>query len=97
MASQFEKRKAKVAADVVKELEAKREDIRAKAANEPTYSQKGYDVFSEDGGRSYKVAEIEYDPQSGAARVTGTSEITRLVALKYAGQKQALGILKKGK
>ena len=97
MATQYEKRKAKIASDVAKEIEAKREEIRAKAANEPTYTQKGYDVFTPDGGRTYKVIELEYNPDTGHARVVGTSEISRLVALKYDAQKTALGILKKGK
>lgn len=95
MASQFEKRKAKLAADVVKEIEHKRDDIRAKAAGEPVYTQTGYDIYSEDGGKSYGVAEIAYNPQTGESKVKDTFSISRLIALSYANQKQALGILKK--
>jgi hypothetical protein len=96
MSTNFEKRKAKDAETVKAEIAQKREDIRAKAANEPVYTQKGYDVFSGDGGRTFRVVELEYNPESGHARVLGTSAITRLIALKYDAQKTALGILKKG-
>lgn len=97
MSSQFEKRKAKLAADVVKEIASKREDIRAKAANEPVYTHKSYDVCSVDGGSKFSVVELEYNPATGHARVTGMSPISRLIALKYDGMKTALGILKKGR
>lgn len=97
MSSQFEKRKAKLAADVVKEIASKREDIRAKAANEPVYTHKSYDVCSTDGNRTYKVVELEYNPETGDAKVVATSAISRLIALKYDGMKTALGILKKGR
>ncbi len=95
MSSQFEKRKAKLAVAADKDTAKQKEDVRAEAAGEPVYTQSGYDVFTSDGGRTYGVAEIAYNPATGDAKVNGIFSITRLVALKYANTKQALGILKK--
>lgn len=94
MPSQFIKRKLKLEADAVAK-EAATE--RTPETGEPVYTQSGYDVFSPDGGRTYKVVELEYNPETGDAKVTGTSAISRLIALKYDAQKVALGILKRGK
>lgn len=64
---------------------------------DPFYPHKAYDIFTSDGGKTYQVAEIEYNASTGHARVIETFNITRLVALSYANQKIALGTLKKGK
>lgn len=102
MASQFEKRKAKSIVDIVKSVvsaegESVPDPVEVSAeASAPVYTQTGYDVYSSDGGKTYHVAQIEYNPETGEAKVTGTSDISRLVALKYANQKVALGILKTG-
>lgn len=93
MASQFLKRKLKLEAEAAKEAATE----KSVETGLPVYTQKGFDVFTPDGGRSYKVIELEYNPDTGAARVTGTSDISRLIALKYDAQKVALGILKKGR
>lgn len=92
MTSQFEKRKAKSAAEVAKEITDRRDNAEA---NMPVYTQSAYDVYTPDGGKTYEVAEISYNPESGEAKVVNTFSITRLIALNYATQKQALGILKK--
>ena len=97
MSSQFEKRQLKKAEAVKAQIEAKREDIRAKAANEPVYTQTGLDIYTPDGGKTYGVAEISYNPETGDAKVTNTFSITRIVALTYLNQKIALNTLKKGK
>ncbi len=106
MSSQYEKRKAKAQA----ELEAKRAEIRAKADVEPSvpakapetqkgavYTQTGYDVYSPDNGKNYRVAEIEYNPETGEARVKNTDKLSRLIALTYSNHKDALRTLKKNK
>lgn len=97
--SNFEKRKVKTPEAVINEITKKRDAIREKGVevDEPVYTQSGYDVYTLDGGRNYGVAEISYNPETGAAKVNNTFTISRLVALKYANTKQALGILKKGK
>jgi len=64
-------------------------------APEPSFPCQGYDVFTSNGGKTYGVAMIDYNPDTGVARVTGVKTISRLIALKYAAQKQALGILAK--
>lgn len=93
MASQFEKRQKKTPEAVAEEIKEKRSEIRAKA--EPVYTQTGYDIFSPDGNRTYKVAEISYNPETKEAKVTEIFTITRLVALAYANQKTALKTLKR--
>ncbi len=93
MASQFEKRQKKTAETVIAEVTEKRADIRAKA--EPTYTQTGYDIFTLDGGRTFGVAEISYNPETREAKVIETYTITRLVALKYGNMKTALQTLKR--
>lgn len=96
--SQFLKRMKKTAA---KELDAKTDESVSEtvpeALNEtaPVYTQMGYDIYSPDGGRHYKVAKLEYNPETGEARVIETKDISRLIALKYDQQKTALGILKR--
>lgn len=106
MPSNFEKRRAKSKEDVAKEIQERREQIRLKAENpspvvteaaKPVYTQEGYDVYSPDGGKTYHVAEISYNPETGQAEVTNIFDISRLIALTYANQKIALGTLKKGK
>jgi hypothetical protein len=89
--SQFEKRKEKQE----KPIEERVRELIDTPEPETTYNQVGYDVFTSDGGKTYGVAEIEYDPESGQARVKDVFTISRLVALKYANMKEALGILKK--
>lgn len=91
--SQFEKRKEKDSATLVKEVEEKVAELKAKPATE--YTQTGFDVYTPDGGRTYKVAELKYNPETGEASVVAVHSITRLVALQYANTKQALSILKK--
>lgn len=107
MPSNYEKRQAKSAATVAKEIQERREQIRskvvepaAKAAEaeqvkEPVYTQMAYDVYTPDGGKTYKVAEISYNPVTKEAEVKEIFNITRLVALQYANTKVALGTLKK--
>jgi len=93
MATQYEKRKAKVA----QEIEEKRAEIRETAHKEaePNYTNTGYDVFSPDGGRTFKVVEFLYNPDTGHAKVGDFFEVSRLIALSYETKKTALGILKK--
>lgn len=93
--TQYEKRKAKDAS-VISEIE-KHLDDSSVFEQEPVYTQTGYDVYTEDGGRTYKVAELKYNPQTGEAVFVGDGDISRLVALKYFNQKTALGILKTNK
>ena len=97
MSTNFERRKAKVTEAVSKAVEAKKETVRAEAAGEPSYDQSAYDVFTADGGKSFGVAEIAYNPATGEATVKDTFSISRLIALQYANQKTALGILKQKK
>lgn len=92
MPSQFDKRQARVQ----EELVAKREKIRSKT-EEPEkerYTQSGFDIFSSDGGKTYQVAEIAYNPETGEAKLVNTFDISRLIALQYTNQKNALNSLK---
>lgn len=95
MSTQYEKRKAKTIEAVAKEIENKRDDIRAQALEAPVYDQVGYDVYTPDGGKTYKVAEIAYNPVTKQATIVGVYSITRLVALQYKNTKNALSMLKK--
>jgi hypothetical protein len=99
MASQFEKRKVKTAETVAKEIQDKRSEIRASGATEvseePVYDQMAYDIYTDNGGKTYKVAEISYNPITKRAEVKELFSITRLVALQYANTKTALGTLKR--
>lgn len=102
MASQFAKRKARSADVVSQEIQDKRAEIRASreapvASAEPVYSQTGYDIFTTDGGKTYQVAEISYNPETLQSEVINIFSISRLVALSYGNQKTALRTLKKGK
>lgn len=97
MATQFEKRKAKSAVDVAKEIESKRDDIRAQSLEEPVYTSTALDIYTNDGGKTFGVAEISYNPETGVAKVINTFNISRIIALSYANQKMALGTLKKKK
>lgn len=107
MASQFSKRKAKSVDEVSQEIQDKRAGLRAsrEAASsaasapiaEPSYTQQGFDIFTSDGGKTYQVAEISYNPDTLQAEVVNTFTISRLVALSYGNQKTALQTLKKGK
>lgn len=89
--SQYEKRKEKQMSKALDDL-VEQVDV----AGEAIYTQTGYDVYTSDSGKSFHVAEIEYNPTTGVARVIGISDLSRMVALKYANQKVALGILKTG-
>lgn len=95
MPSQFEKRKAKTPEKVAEEIQEKRSEIRAKA--EPVFTQSGMDIFTPNGGKTYHVAELAYNPETGEAKVVGVFDISRLVALSYANQKTALNTLKQRK
>src|SRR5580698_6443291 len=102
MASQFQKRKAKTPDAVSQEIQDKRAEIRASrestvAAPEPVYTQTGFDVFTDDGGKTYQVAEFSYNPVTLQAEVVNLFSISRLIALSYGNQKVALQTLKKGK
>lgn len=126
MPSQYEKRKAKAAAEAAarKADEMKQEiadmaeqglepvigpaaesmgmsepapEVDGIAQFDKFYTQHAYDIFTSDGGKTYHVAEIHYNPQTGHALVGEIFDISRLVALSYANQKTALGTLKKGK
>lgn len=98
--NQFKKRQKKIAA-VVEEAKANSEalavPVKEKDLNVNRYTQVGMDVYTADGGRSYNVAEIEYNPDSKEARVKEVFSISRLVALSYAEQKTALKTLKRKK
>lgn len=96
MASNFEKRKNKK--EPTPEL-SQTEPVGVVAgyiAPSP-FTQSGLDVFTRDGGRTYEVAEIFYNPETNEAKVVETFTISRLVALSYKPQKDALRILKKRK
>lgn len=97
MASQYEKRKAKAEEIVKHEIETKRAEIRETAhkAQEPVYTHTGYDIFSPDGGKTFKVVEFVYNPTTGDAKVGELFDVSRLIALSYETKKTALGILKK--
>lgn len=91
MSSQFEKRlkKAKPKGDTaVAPVE------KPTAKSEQVYTQTGMDVYTSDGGRTYGVAEIAYNPETGEAKVVDIFFISRLIALQYANQKGALNTLK---
>lgn len=96
--NQFKKRQKKIAA-VVEEAKANSEELAVpvKAAEISGYTHVGTDIYSLDGGRTFGVAEIEYNPVTMLARVKETFNISRLVALSYQPQKTALNTLKKSK
>lgn len=92
MATQYEKRKK-----VREELEAKLADQtpEIKETKEVVrFTQSAFDIFSPDGGKTYQVAEIAYNPETGEAKITNTFDISRLIALQYTNQKNALNSLK---
>lgn len=93
MPSQYEKRKAKTPEKVVEEIQERRSEIRAQG--EPTYTQSGLDIYSPDGGKTYEIAEISYNPETKDAKVTTIYSISRLVALTGLNQKTALNTLKR--
>lgn len=62
---------------------------------EPVYQQTALDIYTPDGGKTYEVAEISYNPTTKEAKVTATFSISRLVALTAANQKTALNTLKR--
>lgn len=97
MASNYEKRRTRTTEAVRAEIEAKRSEIREGKAPEPApqYTNTGYDVYTMDGGRTYKVAEFSYNPATSQATVIDTFNISRVIALAYENKKTALGILKK--
>lgn len=90
MASQFSKRQKKsVPEDQVVTSASEQEDPA------PEYNQKALDIFTSNGGKTYAVAQISYNPVTGDAKVDEVFNVTRTVALAYQNQKIALGILKK--
>lgn len=94
MATHYEKRKQKIA----EQIQEKRTEIRETAVpkdEQPVYTNVGYDIFSPDGGKTYKVVEFHYNPTTGHAQVGELFEVSRLIALSYESKKTALGILKK--
>jgi hypothetical protein len=95
MASQFSKRKAKSSEDLVKEVEEKLEELKAPAAEETTYTQTGLNVYTPDGGSTYEVAEIKFNPETKQAEVAEIYKISRLVALQHANTQNALNTLKR--
>lgn len=99
MATQYEKRKARDrdTASIRKEIEDKRTEMRETATRNqtPDYTHTAYDVITLDAGKSYKVVEISFNPLTGQAEMSGMTDISRLIGLKYEGQKIALGLLKK--
>jgi hypothetical protein len=90
--SQYTKRRSK---DLVEEVQEKIQELRTEAAKPAEYTQSGFDVYTSDGGRSYHVAELTYNPETGEAKVVEIFDISRLVALQYANQKTALNSLKR--
>ncbi len=88
MASNFKKRLSK---------EVAVPEVVVPKSEEVVLPQTGYDIYSLDGGGSYNIAEIQYDPTTSLAKVVQTYEVSRMIALSYAGQKTALSILKKQK
>lgn len=92
MPSQYTKRRNK---DLVEEVQEKIEELRTEAEKPKEYNQSGFDIFTTDGGRSYHVAELAYNPETGEAKVNGIFDISRLVALQYKNQKDALNTLKR--
>lgn len=95
MTTNYEKRKSKDIESVKEEIVAKREQIRTDA--EPTYPFSGYDIYTPNGGGTYLVAEIEFNPETKQARVKEIFEVSRLIALSYVAQKNGLRVLKKTK
>lgn len=108
--SNFLKRKAKEAKTLVEEIVSSPDLVQEETPIMEEYEKNpildvlaplsvkiGYDIYSLDGGGSYSVAEIQYNPETGEAKVLETFEISRLIALSYYNQKTALGILKKQK
>lgn len=94
VSSQFAKRQKKKESQ--EEVASKLEPIQAETVDtEPVYTQTGLDIYTSDGGKSYGVAEIVYNPETGEAKVLATFSISRLVALSYANQKTALNTLKR--
>lgn len=91
--SQYEKRKAKASADLIKEVEERLEEIK----KAPEFTQKALDIYTPDGGRTHKVAEIAFNPETGEAKVIGTYDVTRIIALRHEQQKVALNTLKQKK
>ncbi len=107
MSSQFFKRKVKAAAtkppveptsemqEITQMPEASVVQETPKTLAEIVYSQKGLDIFTSDGGKTYQVAEIAYDPETMQAAVLNIFSISRLIALSYFNQKTALETLKR--
>jgi hypothetical protein len=92
MPSNYVKRRSK---DLVEEVQEKIEELRTEAAKPAEYTQTGMDVYTDDGGRTYHVAEISYNPTTNDAKVIGVFDISRLIALQYFNQKNALNSLKR--
>jgi hypothetical protein len=106
MASQFFKRKAKEAVKAASEdkgpmesvevvpVEVATVEIPVVVAPEPLYTQEALDVYSGDGGKTYNVAEIQYNPLTNEAKVKTIYNISRLVGMQHTGRKEALVILR---
>jgi hypothetical protein len=99
MASQFEKRKAKVKPEVV---ETTVETVLTPAevtdlvvgTQEELFTHMAYDIYLAEDNRTYKVITINYNPVTKAARVVEEKEIGRNIGLSYDYQKKALTSLK---
>lgn len=100
MSSMYSKRKSKekVVESVVQMTNPIIDHPKDETASKKTSIEyTGYDIFSPDSGGHFFIAELKYDPSTGEARVTDTYEVSRLIGLQFAGQKTALGIIKKTK
>jgi hypothetical protein len=90
--NQFLKRKTKESEE---ELVPIAEGAVPPVVEEPAYNQIALDIYTLDGGRTYCVAEISYNPTTKQAEVKELFSISRLIALQHANTKVALGTLKK--
>lgn len=86
MASQFERRKKKLEAGTTEHVEA----VKPSAAPE-TYT--AYDLFTQDGGRTFQVIILEYDVATQEAKILGTKSISRKIGLQFQNQKKSLKTL----
>lgn len=98
MPSNFLKRKAKevIAPTAAEEQPSETAPVMEETAA-PSYTQSGFDVFTPDGGATYQVAELAYNPETRQAVVTNIFDISRLVGMSYGNHKASLNTLKKGK
>lgn len=99
MASQYTKRKnkenqPKLGEELVKAIT---EIAENPTAQDIVFSNSGFDVFFDKVDRKHKVAVLEYNPETGFARVKEIADITRGVALKYDLDKKSFNVLVKRK